>query len=30
MAEHMLCAAVTACMSPVKCRLNISIGTTWL
>ena len=21
---------VTACMSPVKCRLRVSIGTTWL
>src|SRR5215467_10228374 len=26
----MLCAAVTACMSPVRCRFSTSIGTTWL
>ena len=26
----MLCAAVTACMSPVRCRFSASIGTTWL
>ena len=30
MAEHRLWAAVTACMSPVRWRLNNSIGTTWL
>ena len=30
MAEHMLWAAVTACMSPVRWRLNSSMGTTWL
>src|SRR5215471_13907738 len=29
-AESMLCAAVTACMSPVRCRLSVSNGTTWL
>ena len=26
----MLCAAVTACMSPVRCRFSVSNGTTWL
>src|SRR6266516_3144367 len=29
-AESMLCAAVTACMSPVRCRFSVSNGTTWL
>ena len=29
-ADSMLCAAVTACMSPVRCRFSTSIGTTWL
>ncbi len=29
-ADSMLCAAVTACMSPVRCRLSTSMGTTWL
>ncbi len=29
-AASRLCAAVTACMSPVRCRLRVSIGTTWL
>ena len=30
MAASKLLAAVTACMSPVRCKLSISIGTTWL
>ena len=29
-ADSMLCAAVTACMSPVRCRFSTSMGTTWL
>src|SRR5882762_8156276 len=29
-AASRLCAAVTACMSPVRCRLSASMGTTWL
>ena len=29
-ADSRLCAAVTAWMSPVRCRLSTSIGTTWL
>jgi hypothetical protein len=29
-AESMLCAAVTAWKSPVRCTLRMSIGTTWL
>ena len=29
-AASRLWAAVTACMSPVRCRLSTSIGTTWL
>ena len=30
MAASRLCAAVMACMSPVRCRFSRSIGTTWL
>ena len=30
MADSMLWAAVTACMSPVRWRLKASIGTAWL
>jgi hypothetical protein len=29
-AASRLWAAVTACRSPVRCRLRVSIGTTWL
>ena len=29
-AESWLCAAVTACMSPVRCRFSDSNGTAWL
>jgi hypothetical protein len=29
-AASRLCAAVMACMSPVRWRFNRSIGTTWL
>jgi hypothetical protein len=30
MAARVLCAEVTACMSPVRCRLRASNGAAWL